>query len=224
MPRHLGAKVRGANRVLTFLRLANDLSTLYPLKSKEKRLLGAMLLRCRGTEQRSMKINDIHGQLISDWHDEAQICFNGHVVNEAMKGSPELNAEFCEQCGAETISNCQHCQMAIRGRYHASGLVLMNEYSAPAFCRGCGKPYSWTERALLAAKEILDGEQALTPEDRDTFEIDVNDIIRDVPRTRAAAFRIKAFLGKVPGAMGAALRDIVVDVASEAAKKIILGP
>ncbi|MHB8384015.1 MAG: DUF2321 domain-containing protein [Candidatus Binataceae bacterium] len=138
-----------------------------------------------------MKINDIHGQLIFDWHDEAQICFNGHVVNEAMKRSPELNAEFCEQCGAKTISNCQYCKMAIRGPYHGSGLIVRNEYSAPAFCRGCGKPYSWTERRLEAAKELIDQEQRLAPDEKTALETDIHDVAHDVPRTQVAAIRIK---------------------------------
>ena len=97
-------------------------------------------------------------------------------------------------------------------------------YELPSFCEACGKPYPWTERKLQAAKELIDREQSLAPHEKIALEADISDITHDAPRTQAAAIRIKGFLAKVPGVVGSALRDIVVDVASEAAKKIILGP
>lgn len=97
-------------------------------------------------------------------------------------------------------------------------------YGVPSFCRSCGSPYPWTEQKLRAAKELLENAKPLAAEEKAAFDADINDIARDAPRTQAAAIRIKGLLAKIPGAVGSALRDIAVDVASEAAKKIILGP
>ena len=64
----------------------------------------------------------------------------------------------------------------------------------------------------------------LAPDEKAALKTDIQDIAHDAPRTRAASIRIKNALATVPGALGSALRDIIVNVASEAAKKIILGP
>lgn len=129
------------------------------------------------------------------------------------------------------MTACEACHSDIRGPLvYANGAMLAanphttDPWRVPLFCEHCGKVFPWTHRALVAAREIVAGEQALTAQDKASFEVDVSDVIRDVPRTRAAAIRIRGLLAKVPSAVGSALRDIVVDVASEAAKKIILGP
>ncbi|MGH7813035.1 MAG: DUF2321 domain-containing protein [Candidatus Binataceae bacterium] len=163
-----------------------------------------------------------------DHYDSAQICLNGHVINDQARSSPQRGADFCPNCGSRTATQCPSCKTEIRGHYHRGGEFPLEinpaHYHAPAFCHNCGNAYPWTAAALAAANEIVEREETLTTDDKAEFEADVNDVIRDVPRTRAAAIRIKGFLAKIPGAAASALRDIVVDIASEAAKKIILGP
>ncbi len=156
-------------------------------------------------------------------YDIAQICLNGHVANIYTMMMPERGCEFCETCGEKTITACTGCRHEIQGAYQGA-FQSEDNFAAPNFCRSCGKPYPWIERKLQAAKELIEPEQTLTANERTAFEADINDITRDVPRTQAAAIRIKGFLVKVPGAVGSALRDIVVDIASEAAKKTIFGP
>ena len=47
--------------------------------------------------------------------------------------------------------------------------------------------------------------------------------MKDSPATRVAATRIKKVVLKVGGPLGESLRSLLVDIASETAKKIILG-
>lgn len=98
-----------------------------------------------------------------------------------------------------------------------------DDWTVPSFCESCGQPYPWTQSKIEAAKEILELQTALTAQEKADFNADMNDIVRDVPRTRAAALRIKSLITKLPGAAGSVLRDLFVEVASETAKKIITG-
>ena len=53
-----------------------------------------------------------------DWYDVAQICLNGHVINESVKEYPKFNKKYCDKCGASTITNCPNCHAEIQGEYH----------------------------------------------------------------------------------------------------------
>lgn len=153
------------------------------------------------------------------YYDTAQICLNGHVVNASSTRLPQDNKAFCEKCGAATTTACPSCGSGIRGNYY--GRRVFVPLSRPSFCPDCGKPYPWTDSALQAAKELAQELEGLTHEERKTLSKDLDDIVADTPRTQVAAVRLKKMLAKA-GKVGAqAVRDILVDVASEAAKKII---
>ena len=94
----------------------------------------------------------------------------------------------------------------------------------PWFCHNCGKPYPWTESRIQAAKELIELEDKFSDAEKIALAADLPDLIRDTPRTQVAATRFKKLAAKAAGGVASALRDIIVDVASEAAKKTILGP
>jgi len=174
------------------------------------------------------------------WYDTAQICIKGHVINSMSRSHPEHNKKYCDKCGAETITNCQNCNTPIRGYYHeAHGAyeeldTMVNEilnplsetmidYSKPrSFCHECGKPYPWTEAKIEAAKELSDELDGLNAEERNILKKSLDDIIIDTPQTPVAATRFKKIAAKVGGIAAKQLRELVVDIASETAKKIIL--
>jgi hypothetical protein len=78
-------------------------------------------------------------------YDIAQICLNGHVINDSTYQFPEGNKKFCQRCGKPTIVSCQDCGCPIRGNYIAV-VDPASHYTAPAYCEDCGEPYPWTER------------------------------------------------------------------------------
>ena len=162
-----------------------------------------------------------------------QVCLNGHVVNRMVDfltgGHRTLGdaldnpgGRFCDVCGEKLTAQCASCRTEIPAPLYWDW--AKHDYPPPAFCRHCGAMHPWTERKLRAAHELVDGDQTLAADEKAAFDLDIKDIAGNVPRTQAAAIRIKGFLAKIPGAVGSALRDIAVDVASDAAKKIILGP
>lgn len=154
-------------------------------------------------------------------YDVAQVCLNGHMVNDSVGRSPEFNQKFCDTCGAETITKCPSCGNNIQGRYHGSGLVIVSSFEAKAFCHNCGKPFPWTEAKIKAAKELSQEIEGLSAEERQQLEKSIDDIVRETPGTPLAATRFKKILSKAGKATAGAFRDILVDITSEAAKKMI---
>jgi len=91
----------------------------------------------------------------------------------------------------------------------------------PIFCPDCGKPYPWTEAKLKAAQELSDELDNLSPEEREMLKKSLNDIVRDTPQTTVAATRFKRLVAKAGKAAAGGFWDILKDVLSETAKKII---
>ena len=156
-----------------------------------------------------------------NWYDTAQICTNGHVITSSLVTSPEIGQKFCKKCGAPTIINCQVCNVSIRGFHHLKGVIYFPDYELPSFCHECGKPYPWTEVKVKAARDLSDEMNDLSNEEREILKKSLDDIIRDTPETTVAATRFKKIISKVGKPAAGAIRDILVDIASEAAKKVI---
>jgi len=163
---------------------------------------------------------------MASYYDAAQICLNGHVVNDRARDHPQHNSNFCQKCGAATATQCPNCKTEIRGDYEVEGVFVIgsSQYHAPAFCHDCGKAYPWTESKIKAAEELIGLAEKLDDDEKAALTADLPDLVRDTPRTQVAATRFKKLAAKVGGGIASALRDIVVDIASDAAKKAILGP
>ncbi len=175
------------------------------------------------------------------WYDTAQICTNGHVINWMSVSRPDYNRGFCGKCGASTINNCPNCNAPIGGYYHEAHVayeeldtmvneilnpppeIILDYTTPPSFCPGCGKPYPWTETKLKSAHELADLLEDLSSEEREIFKKSFDDIVQDTPQTAVAANKIKILVAKVSKIAAEQIRKLVVEIASETAKKIILG-
>ena len=156
------------------------------------------------------------------WYDTAQICTNGHIINSSSVKFPEFNTKFCSKCGEPTITICQNCNSSIRGYYHDSFINVVDfGNKPPSFCPDCGKPYPWTERKLKAAQKLSDEVDNLNPEERELLKKSLDDIVRDTPETTVAATRFKKIVAKAGKVAAEGFKDILVDIVSETAKKII---
>jgi hypothetical protein len=157
-------------------------------------------------------------------YDIAQICLNGHVTNDAIERKPENNEEYCERCGKPTITECPKCKTPIRGHpYFDNGVNLAMYIDAPRFCIACGCAFPWFETKLQAAKEIASMHEDLNDKDRELLKSSFDDLIQDDAKSEAAAFRIRPVLNKIKRGAKDPLYKLVVDIGSEAIKKILLG-
>ena len=155
----------------------------------------------------------------------AEVCPNGHVSTDSADTQPELREKFCSKCGEPTITQCPNCQTNIRGHYFVERVIsLRSGYeSPPAFCFNCGKPFPLTERKLKAAVELVEAGAALSETELAQFREDLNELTKDTPQVQVASMRLKEVMAKVGHSIASGVRDIVVDVISEAAKKAISG-
>jgi len=152
----------------------------------------------------------------------AQICLNCHLITDSADSHPELQKKFCIKCGMPTIMTCPDCNAKILGDYHVPGVLNFSSNTVvPAFCNNCGKPYPWTKEKLSVANEILELDSSLTEDDRHELSVNMQDLLSDNPRTQLAAMKFKKFISKAGSSTASAIRDILVDIASETAKKII---
>jgi len=160
--------------------------------------------------------------MTDSWYDVAQICLNGHVVNDSVRSRPQHNKNFCDKCGAATITSCKDCNADIQGYYNVPGVISVGpETQAPAFCPNCGKPYPWTKTKIQAAQDLTQELENISDEEKNILSQSIDDIVKDSPRTTLAATRFKKILIKAGSHAGAAFKDILVDVLSETAKKIL---
>jgi len=92
----------------------------------------------------------------SPWRDTMQVCLNGHVINAGFQKYPQYNKEFCDKCGAKTITNCPKCNAPIPGDMQDTGVAVIGGLgkTAPDYCQNCGEHYPWkTENEILIDKE-----------------------------------------------------------------------
>lgn len=154
----------------------------------------------------------------------AEVCPNGHVSTSSADTSPELREKFCSKCGEPTITQCQKCSASIRGYYYVEGIISLGSgYEPPAFCHNCGKSFPWTERKIASAVELIEVATDLSPDEIQQFRTDLTELTKDSPKTQVASHRFKKVMAKVGSSVASGVRDIIVDVLSEAAKKAIWG-
>jgi hypothetical protein len=153
-------------------------------------------------------------------YDVAQICLNGHVVNDSVQRSPVHSTARCSRCGAETISACPSCKKSIRGEYQVDGVFAPCYDEAPAFCHECGKPYPWTESRLEAAHELVQ-EMGLDIPEKTLLTESIHDLIRDTPKAQAAAVRFQRLTEKAKPVVKEGMKTLLAEVISQSAKKIL---
>lgn len=144
----------------------------------------------------------------------AQVCTNGHVVTSALELIPSAGSKFCEQCGAKTMESCASCSRAIRGMYRSG---FGTDYEAPNYCGECGDAFPWTAERLATLRELVSASKA-SATDKDELLRDLDSLAADTPRTQVAALRMKRFLARAGDEVVPAARQVVIQVASAAAK------
>jgi len=146
-------------------------------------------------------------------HDIAQICLNGHIVNDAARTYEHLNKKFCETCGACTIMECPHCKNEIQGTFDPEGKWDTEHLTiAPKYCTGCGKSYPWTSQKILAAAEFIKELEELSSEDKEIFLSSFEEIVKESPSASAGAIKIKKLMRKLKKESLLSLRELLIHI------------
>lgn len=149
----------------------------------------------------------------------AAVCESGHTYSSSLEGHLAELAKFCNRCGAPILTACPSCGTALRGYYHVPMVVSARKYQPPSFCFSCGQPMPWTASRLEAARELAAEMEELSEEDREVLTDTFDDLARDTPKTQLAATRYRRITAKLGKSAAEALREILVDIASETARK-----
>lgn len=157
-------------------------------------------------------------------YDVQQVCENGHRITGCYNIEPEDRQEFCKKCGAKTIIAFPDCGKEIQGDRIEE--QWMGEWGGvesvcvPSYCSNCGKPYSWTQKKITTAIQILAEFGELDEEEKNTIEQDIENVAKDVPETELSARRIKRIWdkGKKVG------YEVIMELASRTAAKILKNP
>ena len=148
----------------------------------------------------------------------ATICLNGHVVSYRNANSQK----YCSKCGQETYSTCTHCGQPIRGKYEAQGIVdLTGYYDKPYYCYNCGEPYPWTQIILDNAVELLALDDDINDESKQLIKDSLPDLMIETPKTPIAVAKYKKGMSKAGQVVADSMRQLLVDVISETAKKVL---
>ena len=102
-----------------------------------------------------------------------------------------------------------------------NGVVVLSKYIPPNYCHDCGFPYPWTKSKLEAIQELIEFDDKLSENEKTYITNNLTSLTVDTPKTKVIATKFKQFLHDVGETTAESFREILVDVLSETAKKII---
>ena len=151
-------------------------------------------------------------------HDVAQICLNGHIINDAANTYDYLNKEYCDKCGSPTIKSCTNCNAEIQGAYDPKGEWGTEHLTLPpSYCQHCGKPFPWTVASIQATKEFIEELKGLSKKEKLALSMSINDLMNDTPRTELSALRVKKILAKLSEESRALFTNLLTKIATSIA-------
>lgn len=162
------------------------------------------------------------------YHETAQICENGHIINLHFNSIPTLNSKYCTKCNAITISTCKNCDANIRGCLHeefkrkrltnmismsykcdTSHICRTKNYNLPLYCPNCNHPYPWTEIILTEINDIIEIAEDLDESDKAILKENFPNILIDSPRIASSALKISLALKSATAITVSALRSAI---------------
>ena len=153
------------------------------------------------------------------YYHTAQICLNGHMINDTFDTHKGRNKSFCPKCGSKTITTCPSCNSTIHGEYDCGVVVLCSTSRVDAYCYNCGKPYPWTQSAFDATAIMNQEEENISDLQKAFLVESLPDIISETPKTNLAISRFKKCLTSAGRFTADAIKQFVIDFGCELAKK-----
>lgn len=156
----------------------------------------------------------------------AQICLNGHVIT-TNSNDIHLYQKFCQSCGQTIISTCQNCNTPIKGRHREVSHIdppfrySTSPYFKPLYCYNCGEAFPWTQRTKEAAYDLVKFANKLSDTEKKDLKASISELIKDSPKTSIAQFKFKKYALKAGSEVAKGLKEILIDLVSETAKKAI---
>ena len=152
----------------------------------------------------------------------AQICLNGHMINDQSDSISSLNESFCSKCGQPTITDCPVCHAKIRGDYEVEDVFLTSSSTpVPKYCPECGSPYPWTQSILDNALELLSLDINLDDDTKNTIKEAIPNLIVETPSTTLSVQKYKIAIEHASQIVKDGLYNLLKDVVSEGIKTLL---
>jgi len=119
--------------------------------------------------------------------------------------------------------SCQQCNSRIKGHYHVEGVIGFSSFHVPSFCDNCGQPYPWTDRSKKAAYDLIHFSESLTLDEKHDLNNSIDDLLKDSANSNLAGLKFKKYAAKAGKEVANGLKDVLIDLVSETAKKAIWG-
>ncbi len=153
-----------------------------------------------------------------DKYDMLHICLNGHIIDNGIQND-DYDGSTCPLCGFPTIDECLNCETKIRDS--ELDLYIDKPIMAPSHCHSCGEPFPWT-LTIGNAKDLVHMLDGLTFGDQQRLIQHVKLITKDSPEAVVAAKSAKKLLSESNSRYALTLMDILADIASKPARRLIL--
>jgi hypothetical protein len=101
------------------------------------------------------------------------------------------------------------------------GVLSLGGGPPDSYCYNCGKPYPWTEESLKAIDDLINM-STLNDSEKEDFKQAVTELTKDTPKAKVATQKFKIYSAKVGKQIGDAVKEITINIAAEAIKKILL--
>lgn len=153
----------------------------------------------------------------------AQICLNGHMINDRSDSNSDHNAKFCTKCGQPTITTCPVCNAKIRGYYYVEGVFRHSSKPTPVpkYCHECGTAYPWTQSILDNALELLSLDVDLDSDTKKIIQEAIPNLIVETPSTSISIEKYKLSMDNVSQFVKDGLANLLVSVVSDGVKNIL---
>jgi hypothetical protein len=116
---------------------------------------------------------------------------------------------------------------SVQSRFRATTILAVSsrwlKKNRPLFATNADHRSPWTEKRLAAAQKFAEEVENFSPDDRQQLQQSLSDLVKQTPYTPIAVNRVKKLLAKGGEWVSDGLREILVDVLSEAIKKQIWG-
>lgn len=153
--------------------------------------------------------------------DQMQVCRNGHQITDSARSAPEFRRNFCAECGAATIDQCDDCGAEIKGNYNVKSVIaITGPTPVPHYCDNCGKPYPWQQSAIENLEALFE-EGGLSKADIEKLRETLPDVLRDTPKSESASIKFGRILKKLGKPVYDIAITVISDIASETAKKTL---
>jgi hypothetical protein len=142
------------------------------------------------------------------------------MISALTQGDEDLG-NFCSECGESAITKCPGCSTPIRAQWPVPDRPGFITTRLPKVCHNCSAQYPWTNRAIESARDLVAEIAELNDNEKKILTQSLDDLIKDSPQTELAAIRFKKIITKAGKETAGAFKTILIDIASEAAKKAI---